>query len=217
MRQPVRKRTLRASIWARRPGGSTRRYVLGVIVMILPLVGISRAGSPTATLTQLEVDTGRYCKESVLEFHGIPGDDGLTIAGVDGPPTELERMGPVCGKEAGYVVFNELTAKIATNEECTVLTVAGTRVALLPITRTAVCPSPYFNHAIIDTGAGHDSIRLGPWQVFETEIFAGSGADAIRALNGAHDVISCGPDVDVVIADATDEIASDCENVQLQL
>jgi hypothetical protein len=194
-----------------------RRYLLGLVVLLVPFVGISRAAVSTATLTQTRVDTHPYCSASVLEFHGIPGDDGLTIAGVDGLPTEVERMGPTCGRLPGDVFFNELTAKIATNETCKPLNVAGERVALLPITRTAWCGDEIIDHAIIDTGSGHDSIRLGPWQVTTTEIFAGSGADAIRALNGAYDIISCGPDVDVVIADATDVIGADCEKVQLQL
>lgn len=77
------------------------------------------------------------------------------------------------------------------------------------------CTADQFDRAVIVTHQGNDSIRVLPLPTSErTYIFAGSGNDAIRALNGHRDVISCGYGNDVVIADAFDQINSDCEVVQ---
>ena len=55
----------------------------------------------------------------------------------------------------------------------------------------------------IDAGPGRDAIR-GNW-----------GNDIIVARDGERDVVSCGLDVDRVVADAIDVIREDCETVEL--
>jgi hypothetical protein len=48
-------------------------------------------------------------------------------------------------------------------------------------------------------------------------VVAGSGADRIRAFDGAVDRIECGPGADVVAVDLGDRVANDCETVSRRL
>jgi hypothetical protein len=43
----------------------------------------------------------------------------------------------------------------------------------------------------------------------------GDGDDAITSRDGSADTVTCGAGADTVVADATDVLAADCENVQL--
>jgi hypothetical protein len=58
--------------------------------------------------------------------------------------------------------------------------------------------------------AGNDRIAGGPGQ---DQIDGGGGSDRIGALDGEVDTITCGAGNDVVRADPSDSVASDCEQV----
>ena len=55
----------------------------------------------------------------------------------------------------------------------------------------------------IDGGEGVDALD------------GGDGDDAITSRDGSADTVTCGAGADTVVADATDVVAADCENVQL--
>jgi Ca2+-binding RTX toxin-like protein len=57
---------------------------------------------------------------------------------------------------------------------------------------------------------GDDTIDGGPGA---DHIDGGAGADTIKARDGEADTIACGSEVDSVVADSTDSVAGDCENV----
>lgn len=74
------------------------------------------------------------------------------------------------------------------------------------------------NDRIVGT-SGPDAIVGGPGadRLFgrgaSDTVEGGFGADVIRVGDGARDEVDCGPGRDVVIADAIDSVASDCERV----
>jgi len=61
-------------------------------------------------------------------------------------------------------------------------------------------------------GPGHDSIHGG---IGPNEISGGAGNEEIWTFGGDVDTINCGGGFDVVYADATDTVASNCERVTL--
>jgi hypothetical protein len=63
---------------------------------------------------------------------------------------------------------------------------------------------------VLRGGSGNDWIR-GRGGV--DRLFGGEGNDAIDAVDGARDAVSCGPGYDQVTADRADEVARDCEAV----
>lgn len=73
----------------------------------------------------------------------------------------------------------------------------------------------YGNDTIVG-GAGPDTIvgdRDGRCNEMHCDLSPGSSADAIDAVDGEVDTISCGPGTDTVKADAIDVVAADCETV----
>jgi hypothetical protein len=61
-------------------------------------------------------------------------------------------------------------------------------------------------------GPGHDSIHGG---IGSNDISGGAGNEEIWTFGGDADTINCGGGFDVVYADATDTVASNCERVTL--
>jgi hypothetical protein len=61
-------------------------------------------------------------------------------------------------------------------------------------------------------GPGHDSIHGG---VGPNDITGGSGNEEIWTYEGDTDTVNCGGGFDVVYADATDSVASNCERVTI--
>jgi hypothetical protein len=43
---------------------------------------------------------------------------------------------------------------------------------------------------------------------------AGPGNDRVNVVHGARDRVTCDPGRDIVVADATERVAPDCERVQ---
>jgi len=63
----------------------------------------------------------------------------------------------------------------------------------------------------LDGGDGNDQIFAG---LDDDTVQGGAGDDTIQVVAGGFDRVSCGPGTDTVYADATDEIAPDCEIVK---
>jgi hypothetical protein len=63
---------------------------------------------------------------------------------------------------------------------------------------------------VLRGGAGNDWLAGGAGQ---DTFRAGAGNDAIDAVDGARDVVVCGPGYDQVTADRADVVARDCESV----
>jgi Ca2+-binding RTX toxin-like protein len=61
-------------------------------------------------------------------------------------------------------------------------------------------------------GAGNDAIDGGEGI---DQLDGGAGDDTITSRDASADTVTCGAGNDTVIADATDKVAADCENVQL--
>jgi Ca2+-binding RTX toxin-like protein len=61
-------------------------------------------------------------------------------------------------------------------------------------------------------GAGNDAISGGE---AADVLDGGEGDDTITSRDGASDTVTCGAGNDTVIADTSDKVAADCENVQL--
>jgi Ca2+-binding RTX toxin-like protein len=64
----------------------------------------------------------------------------------------------------------------------------------------------------LDGLAGNDKIDGGEGV---DALDGGDGDDTITSRDGSADKVTCGPGNDTVVADATDTVAADCENVQL--
>ena len=63
----------------------------------------------------------------------------------------------------------------------------------------------------IDGGPGNDTIQ---GNLDDDTIQGGEGDDRIQVVGGGFDRVACGPGNDTVYADATDEVAADCEVVK---
>jgi uncharacterized membrane protein YkoI len=59
--------------------------------------------------------------------------------------------------------------------------------------------------------AGNDTLTPGSG---EDDVYGGPGDDRIFAADGEHDDISCGPGRDSVVADHTDDVSRNCEQVR---
>ncbi|HEX4821288.1 MAG TPA: hypothetical protein VFV00_13885 [Acidimicrobiales bacterium] len=105
-------------------------------------------------------------------------------------------------------------------EQAMAITDSGATIAAVGPSCTAAlavgeCDVELLDKVVVNTAAGDDTIRIGNLPSFAvSEIWAGAGNDAIRTLNNVKDIVHCGDGHDVVIADSTDEISSDCEVVQ---
>lgn len=73
---------------------------------------------------------------------------------------------------------------------------------------------------VLDGGPGDDMITseilvpttsAGPGDI----VIGGEGDDEVNTRNDRHDLVRCGPGSDVVAADALDDVAGDCETVNL--
>jgi Ca2+-binding RTX toxin-like protein len=62
----------------------------------------------------------------------------------------------------------------------------------------------------IDGGTGNDTLTGGPGRDL---VLAGGGNDLIKLRDGRKDVVHCGSEVDLVLADRFDAAAADCERV----
>ena len=63
----------------------------------------------------------------------------------------------------------------------------------------------------LDGGPGNDTLFAG---LDNDTVQGGDGDDTIQVVAGGFDRVACGPGNDTVYADATDEIAADCETVK---
>lgn len=184
------------------------RGVAAVAVAAMILAGSTAGAADAATLTMTSIPyevTGDYCSHADVFYTGTGANNNLTTFGVDGVEGPALTWGPVCWKMTGIVYFSDLQTAVQTGPGCSPKN---------PALRYGSCQSVFFDHAVIDTGGGKDAIRVLPWQVFTTTIYAGDGPDAIKTVNGGHDIISCGPGTDQVQADSLDEVGADCETVQ---
>ena len=187
------------------------RGVVAAVAMVAALLitvaeaPIASADEGTATFETVVVsnpDDG-FCTHYELRYTAGAEANNVTIGGdVQFDPPRDE---PYCPETGADIVVIDSGASIESGAGCEGTAYVGT------------CSAPVFDRAVISTGEGDDSIRVGPMPIKgATYISAGAGNDAIRALNGHRDGIWCGSGHDVVIADATDQIASDCEVVQFQ-
>jgi Ca2+-binding RTX toxin-like protein len=62
----------------------------------------------------------------------------------------------------------------------------------------------------IDGGTGNDTLTGGPGRDL---VLAGGGNDLIKLRDGRKDVVHCGSEVDLVLADRFDVAAADCERL----
>ena len=62
----------------------------------------------------------------------------------------------------------------------------------------------------IDGGTGNDTLTGGPGRDL---ILAGGGTDLIKARDGSRDIVHCGSELDLVLADRFDVAGVDCERV----
>lgn len=67
---------------------------------------------------------------------------------------------------------------------------------------------------VIDGRGGPDLIVAGPGR---DRVVGGAGDDRIAVQDGSVDSVTCGPGLDTVTADLTDNVAADCETVSRQL
>lgn len=65
--------------------------------------------------------------------------------------------------------------------------------------------------AALHGGSGDDTIVIQPTGVGNDTVDGGPGRDYIDVRGGGADSVSCGPGKDVVLYDASDTIAGDCE------
>ncbi len=64
---------------------------------------------------------------------------------------------------------------------------------------------------VLDGGPGNDTLFAG---LDNDTVQGGEGDDTIQVVAGGFDRVACGPGNDTVYADATDEVAADCETVK---
>jgi len=169
-------------------------------------VSAPMATSTTPATLEAVLSQSEVCDIYELHYTGHAEANNLTIGGNDQPLANSsdEQICPT---------LDETTAFVDTG---------ATIAAAGPYCQSAMsvgeCDVTWVSRVIVTTGAGDDSIRVGPMSSGTTTvIYAGAGNDAIRALNGQRDQIYCGDGHDVVIADSFDQVASTCEVVQLAL
>ena len=170
---------------------------LSVIVVAAPAASAAATTSLKVVLTNaLDI-----CPHYDLRYTGQGETNNITITANYQQPTYSDEA--YCPNPEAHVAVVDTVATIAAEAPwCTASGSVGT------------CSAEQFDRVVVSTGAGDDTIRVGPLVDKVTVILAGAGNDTIRALNGSYDNISCGDGQDVVIADPHDTIASDCEVVQ---
>ncbi len=65
--------------------------------------------------------------------------------------------------------------------------------------------------ATLDGGNGDDTITIQPTGLGSDTVYGGRGDDYIDVRAGGADTVDCGPGTDVVLHDASDTIADNCE------
>jgi Ca2+-binding RTX toxin-like protein len=189
-----------------------RCVVVAVVMsaaMSITVVAAPVASATGGTATLEAVDLGYSyvdeCEHYELRYAGGAEANNVTISG----DTQLSG-------DNGYETYcppNEADIGVVDSGA----TIAATSPGCAAAGAAGECTATEFDRAVIVTGPGDDSIRVGPLPTHQrTYIFGGAGNDAIRALNGHRDVIDCGYGNDVVIADKIDQINSNCEVVQYQ-
>jgi hypothetical protein len=160
-------------------------------------------------------DRLRVTSNGDSEAHGGPGDDFLTGSGVSGlslfggpGDDEIEPEGTEFGNR--YEGGDGNDAIVLPNiEPGTGLVSGGPGADKVTFAATDSEAAGEFVSWSIDTGAGHDRIHGG--RVTVEEINSGAGYDVIDVRGGGSDIVVCGRGFDLVMADAGDSVARDCE------
>ena len=183
---------------------------VAVAVVVSATLSITVAASPIASATGtatletvfLTADNIDACPHYELHYTSGAEANNLTIGG----DIQVQH-------DDGYELYCPYTSATVAVED-TSTNIAAVGPGCEAAMSVGTCSAEVIDKAVITTGAGDDSIRVGSLPANVTVIWAGAGNDTIRALNGSRDIIHCGDGHDQVIADATDQISSDCEVVQ---
>ena len=180
----------------------TVAVVMSAAMSIIVGVGPVASATATSSLESVEVTGNSLCSHHEVRYTAHGEANNVTIEANDQQQSLSDEEYCPTPEETLAVVDTAATIA-AVAPDCVAASSVGT------------CNEEEIDRVIVTTGAGDDTIRIGTMSpVTTTVIWAGAGNDTVRTLNRYHDVVNCGDGHDVVIADASDEIAPDCEVVQ---
>ncbi len=147
------------------------------------------------------LDIHPYIGESL--GYGGPGDDTITYRALGGNP----YLGPITldgGNGADSIIAEPPTYFLSPS------TISGGNGD----DTIELVSAPFFLAPFtINGGAGHDAISDG--SLGDDTVDGGKGDDYIDVRGGGADIVTCGKGKDVVLYDASDTIAGDCETALL--
>ena len=181
---------------------------LAVAIVVVALPASASAGTAKVEeVTSPYDDCGSH--NSLVFFDSFGQANKLTVSLQDVTiDTGFGTIGPcssfIVGATNGYI--SDSGAPVTAGNDCSSL---QPKVALCDVASGLDSVGP----TRIYLGGGADSLALeASAPLIPSIVYAGSGNDTVRTLNGARDTVDCGPGVDSVVRDSKD-VLTNCETV----